>query len=134
MLKSGANLGGEQSGHIIFLDHANTGDGLITALKLLSVMKSTGKKLSELATIMNKMPQILLSVAIDDKSKHTCLDDVEIRNFIGKIESEFKENGRVLVRPSGTEALVRIMIEGQCQEQITAYARKLAELITKKSG
>ena len=113
MLEEGDCLGGEQSGHVIFLEHNTTGDGLITALQLLSVMKHTGKSLSELAKVMTILPQVVVNVPVDNERKYDYIDDTEIMETIRKTERIFEDSGRVLIRPSGTEAMVRIMIEGQ---------------------
>ena len=113
MLEEGDCLGGEQSGHVIFLEHNTTGDGLITALQLLSVMKHTGKPLSELAKVMTILPQVVVNVPVDNERKYDYIDDTEIMETIRKTERIFEDSGRVLIRPSGTEAMVRIMIEGQ---------------------
>jgi phosphoglucosamine mutase len=134
MLVHGYNLGGEQSGHIIFLDYNMTGDGLITALQLLSCVRRSGKKLSELAGVMTKMPQVLVNAIVNKENKHAYLKDEEIKEKISDIESEFEGSGRVLVRPSGTENLVRVMIEGESEEEISVYANNLADLISKKFG
>ncbi len=113
MLEEGDCLGGEQSGHVIFLEHNTTGDGLITALQLLSVMKHTGKKLSELAKVMTVLPQVVVNVPVENERKYDYIDDAEIMETIRRTERLFEDSGRVLIRPSGTEAMVRIMIEGQ---------------------
>lgn len=131
MLKYGYNLGGEQSGHIIFLEHNTTGDGLITALQLLSVMKHTGKKLSELASVMTVMPQVMVNVEISNEKKYEYVNDIEIMDIIHKVEKAFEDNGRVLIRPSGTEPLIRIMIEGQDVEFMKEQAEVVASVIRK---
>ena len=113
MLEEGDSLGGEQSGHVIFLEHNTTGDGLITALQLLSVMRHTGKKLSELAQVMTMLPQVIVNVPIENERKYDYIDDAEIMDTIRRAERLFEDSGRVLIRPSGTEAMIRIMIEGQ---------------------
>lgn len=113
MLEEGDVLGGEQSGHVIFLEHNTTGDGLITALQLLSVMRHTGKKLSELAQVMTMLPQVIVNVPIENERKYDYIDDAEIMDTIRRAERLFEDSGRVLIRPSGTEAMIRIMIEGQ---------------------
>ena len=113
MLEEGDILGGEQSGHVIFLEHNTTGDGLITALQLLSVMRHTGKKISELASVMTVLPQVIVNVPVQNERKYDYIDDAEIMETIRRTERIFEDSGRVLIRPSGTEAMVRIMIEGQ---------------------
>lgn len=129
MKEIGANLGGEQSGHVIFLDENTTGDGLLTALHLLQVMVETKKPLSELSQVMTVMPQALENATVPNHKKEAYLDYPEIRDAIDQLEKEFAGNGRVLIRPSGTEPLVRVMIEGSDLEKITIEAKNLAALI-----
>ncbi|KAB1434561.1 phosphoglucosamine mutase [Candidatus Galacturonibacter soehngenii] len=131
MIEIGANLGGEQSGHIIFLDENTTGDGLISALHLLEVIVNTKKPLSELASIMEVMPQALVNAKVPTHKKDKYMEYPEIAEAIQRIEERFAGEGRVLIRPSGTEPLVRVMIEGKDQEIIEREATDLAELITK---
>lgn len=131
MKEIGANLGGEQSGHVIFLDENTTGDGLLTALHLLQVMVETKKPLSELSQVMTVMPQALENATVPNHKKEAYLDYPEIRDAIDQLEKEFAGNGRVLIRPSGTEPLVRVMIEGSDLEKITKEAKNLAALIQK---
>ena len=130
MLENGYNLGGEQSGHIIFTDDNTTGDGLLSALHLLQVMVHTGKKLSELASIMTVLPQALVNAKVPNHKKEKFMEYQEIADAIEALEKKFKGEGRVLIRPSGTEPLVRVMIEGKDQELINEEAKKLAALIT----
>lgn len=134
MLKEGYNLGGEQSGHIIFLEHNTTGDGLATALHLLQVMRETGKKASELNALMSNYPQVLLNAKVDNAYKTKYMEIPEIKEEIMRIEELFKGEGRVLIRPSGTEPLVRVMIEGKDQEMITDVARDLVQFIESRIG
>jgi phosphoglucosamine mutase len=129
MLNGGFSLGGEQSGHIIFLDYNTTGDGLLTAIQLLSVMKEKGEKLSKLSEMMKDMPQVLINAEVAEEKKNSYLDDEVIKNKIEEIEKHFDSKGRVLIRPSGTEPLVRVMIEGENLEEINLYAKELAALI-----
>ncbi|MGL4800474.1 MAG: phosphoglucosamine mutase [Cellulosilyticaceae bacterium] len=129
MLKYGYNLGGEQSGHVIFLDYNTTGDGLITAIQLLYVMKKTGKSLSELKSIMKIFPQVLVNAHVKNENKHAYLEDLEIQQAISALEAMFKGEGRVLIRPSGTEPLVRVMIEGRDKEVMQKEAEQLAKLL-----
>lgn len=129
MREIGANLGGEQSGHIIFLDENTTGDGLLSALHLLQVVVETGKPLSELAKVMEVLPQALINAKVPNHKKDSYMDYPEIAEAIAVISDEFAGEGRVLIRPSGTEPMVRVMIEGKNQEQINREANKLAELI-----
>ena len=131
MLENGYNLGGEQSGHVIFLDDNTTGDGLLTALHLLQVMVRTGKKLSELTNVMEVLPQALVNAKVPNHKKESYMEYTEIAEAIETLEKKFAGEGRVLIRPSGTEPLVRVMIEGKDQKEIDEEARKLAELITK---
>lgn len=134
MLDKGYVLGGEQSGHIIFLEHNTTGDGLVSALQFLTVLKKTGKKASELAEIVTVMPQVLYNAKVKQEYKNTYMEIKEISEKIAEIESEFAGEGRVLIRPSGTEPLVRVMIEGKDRDNIDKKAKALAELIEKVCG
>src|SRR5699024_9608816 len=109
MRNGGYNLGGEQSGHVIFLDYNTTGDGLLSAIQLVNVMKEKGKKLSELAGEMEVYPQVLKNVKVTDKQ--SALNNPKVRKAIDDVEQEMNGEGRVLVRPSGTESLVRVMVE-----------------------
>lgn len=129
MKEIGASLGGEQSGHIIFLDENTTGDGLLSALHLLQVMVDTGKDLSELAQVMEVLPQALVNAKVANHKKEKYLEYPEIESAIRKLEERFAGEGRVLIRPSGTEPLVRVMIEGKDQQIIQEEAQKLANLI-----
>ncbi|MGN0132006.1 MAG: phosphoglucosamine mutase [Lachnospiraceae bacterium] len=129
MKEIGANLGGEQSGHIIFLDENTTGDGLLSALHLLQVLVETGKPLSELASIMEVLPQALVNARVPNHKKESYMEYPEIAEAIEQLTAKFAGEGRVLIRPSGTEPLVRVMIEGKDQKQIEVEARKLADLI-----
>ncbi len=131
MLENGYNIGGEQSGHIIFLDDNTTGDGLLSALHLLQVMVDTGKTLSELAQVMEVLPQALVNAKVPNHKKDKFMEYAEIAEAIGELEKKFNGEGRVLIRPSGTEPLVRVMIEGKDKAAIDLEAKKLAELITK---
>ena len=129
MREIGASLGGEQSGHVIFLDENTTGDGLLSALHLLQVLVETGKPLSELAKIMEVLPQALVNAKVPNHKKERYMEYPEIAAAIGKINDKFAGEGRVLIRPSGTEPLVRVMIEGKDKKKKKKEARKLAELI-----
>ena len=131
MLANGYNLGGEQSGHVIFLDDNTTGDGLLSALHLLQVMVETKKPLSELAKIMEVLPQALVNAKVPNHKKESYMEYTEIAEAIAELEKKFAGEGRVLIRPSGTEPLVRVMIEGKNQAVIEEEATKLAELIEK---
>lgn len=129
MKEIGASLGGEQSGHVIFLDENTTGDGLLSALHLLQVMVNTGKSLSELAQIMEVLPQALVNARVAGHKKDKYMEYPRIAEAIRELEAKFAGEGRVLIRPSGTEPLVRVMIEGKNQEVIRREAEKLAGLI-----
>ena len=129
MREIGASLGGEQSGHIIFLDENTTGDGLLSALHLLEVMVVTGKPLSELSKIMTVLPQALVNVTVPNHRKEHFMEYPEIAAAIEELEKEFAGEGRVLIRPSGTEPKVRVMIEGKDKERIDKEAHRIADLI-----
>ena len=124
-----ASLGGEQSGHVIFLDENTTGDGLLSALHLLEVMVETKKPLSELSTIMEVLPQALVNAKVPNHKKENYMDYPEIAKAIEELTQMFAGEGRVLIRPSGTEPKVRVMIEGKDQALIEKEAVKLANLI-----
>lgn len=132
MLKNDYNLGGEQSGHIILLDYNPTGDGILTSLMLIKSILSQNKKASEAKKIINIYPQVLINAKVLENKKRDYEKDKEIKENIKKLEKEFAGNGRVLIRPSGTEPKVRVMIEGEDQEYITKRAKELADLIEKK--
>lgn len=134
MLSKGYILGGEQSGHIIFLDHNTTGDGLLTGLQLIQVMKETGKRMSELNGLMTNFPQVLINARVKNDLKNTYLENEEIKSKIVKIEEMFHGEGRVVIRPSGTEPLVRVMIEGKNKEEIEDIAKGLAKFIEERIG
>ena len=124
MLKNGYNLGGEQSGHIIFLDHNTTGDGMLTALQLLQVMKLTCKSLAELAADVTTYPQELVNIRVADKQ--AAMNNDKLQTVIKEVETEMNGDGRVLVRPSGTEPLLRIMAEAPTKELVHDYVMKIA--------
>ena len=134
MLKNNYNLGGEQSGHAIFLDYNTTGDGLVTGLALASIVHKTKKKLSELASVMEELPQILVNVKVDSAKKNIYETDEDVKIRIREIEDILDGKGRVLIRPSGTEPLLRIMLEGPDQTEIDQMAHSLADLIMMKSS
>ncbi|GAA0716336.1 phosphoglucosamine mutase [Clostridium malenominatum] len=134
MLKEGYVIGGEQSGHIIFLEHNTTGDGLVTALQLSAIVKKSGKMLSELASIMKVLPQVLVNAKVPNNRKNIYIDDMQIVEEIQKIEEKMDGKGRVLIRPSGTEPLVRVMLEGEDQKEIDIIAHNLAKLIEEKAA
>ena len=134
MLEHHYNLGGEQSGHVIFLDYNTTGDGLITAIQLLYVMKKTGMPLSELKGCMQVFPQVLVNAKVKNENKHAYNEDLEIQEQIDALEAKFNGEGRVLIRPSGTEPLVRVMIEGKDKAVMQEEAEKLARFIEERLG
>mgnify|MGYP004702450129 CR=1 FL=1 len=130
MLLQDVKLGGEQSGHIIFKDHATTGDGLLTALKLLEVMADTGQSLASLTEPVAIFPQLLKNVRVNDKQ--AVMEDTGLKEIIRKLEEELHGNGRILVRPSGTEPLVRVMVEAQSEELCVRLVSEVVELINSK--
>ncbi|WP_243371868.1 phosphoglucosamine mutase [Geotalea sp. SG265] len=132
MQKGGYNLGGEQSGHMIFLDHNTTGDGILSALQVLAVMQRRGKRLSELAEVMTALPQVLVNVRVAEKRDVMTIPAVA--GLIGDIEAKVKDEGRILIRYSGTEPLLRIMLEGQDKYQITGWAKEIADLVEQNIG
>ena len=129
MLKNDYNLGGEQSGHIIMLDYNPTGDGILTSLMLIQILLEKNIKTSELCNTITKYPQTLINVKVENSKKTLYLENKEIQEKIQSIEKEFKDNGRVIIRPSGTEPLIRVMIEGQDEQIISQRAKELANLI-----
>lgn len=132
MRKGGYNLGGEQSGHIIFLDYITTGDGMLSAIQLVNIMKATGKPLSQLAGEMKKFPQLLVNVRVTDKKQ--ALENERIQEEIRAVEKEMDGNGRVLVRPSGTEPLIRVMAEAPSQELCTQYVNRIVDVVKSEVG
>ncbi len=132
MLKDGFNLGGEQSGHVILLDYNPTGDGILTSLMLIKSILEENKKASQMAQMVKLYPQVLVNAKVNSEKKYEFKDDKEIKNAIDKLEKEFAGNGRVLIRPSGTEPLVRVMIEGEDQKYIQKKAEEIAKLIEAK--
>jgi phosphoglucosamine mutase len=132
MRRGGYNLGGEQSGHMIFLDHNTTGDGMISALQLLAIMQDTGKPLSELASAMTSLPQVLVNVRVARKQDIT--EVPEIAKVVAAAEEHLADTGRVLIRYSGTEPLLRIMLEGQDEGRIASLAQGIADVIDKHLG
>jgi len=130
MIRRGGVIGGEQSGHVILLDKNHTGDGLITAVSVINLVKRSGKKLSELAGCVQKYPQVLINIAVA-KDKNLYKTDPEIVAEIKKSEEKFLNRGRILIRPSGTENLIRVMIEGESKSEITSTAERIAGVIKK---
>ena len=132
MLKNGYNLGGEQSGHIILLDYNPTGDGILTSLMFIRAILEDYEKVSDINKIISIYPQVLVNAKVKQERKYDYSKDKEIQELISEIENEFSNNGRVLIRTSGTEPLIRVMIEGKDVNYIDKKARKLADLIEKK--
>lgn len=132
MLEHGYSIGGEQSGHIIFLDYATTGDGQLSAIQLLRVLAHTGKQLQTLADEMEIYPQVLINVRVSNYGRVRFADDKEIKNAIASAEEELGDTGRVLVRVSGTEPLVRVMLEGKDQQKIRELGENIAEVVRER--
>jgi phosphoglucosamine mutase len=132
MLRGGYNLGGEQSGHVVFLDQTTTGDGLITALFVLALVVERGRKLSELRRIMQRTPQVLLNVRVREKREIATLPLVH--QAIRAAESALERRGRLVVRYSGTEALARVMIEGENTDRITRLAEDIVSAFQSEIG
>ncbi len=132
MLREGYNIGGEQSGHIIFLDYATTGDGQLSGAMILSIMKRTGKNLSELAKVMERMPQVLINVKVSSEGKLSFYTDKEVKAEISRISEILGDRGRILVRVSGTEPLVRVMLEGENLEEIQNLAEEAAQVVRER--
>ena len=128
MLQCGYNFGGEQSGHIIFLDHSTTGDGLLTAIQLASIVKHSSLPMSRLNTKMKKMPQVLENAKINNRHKNKLIEHQTVKKEIAALEQHFAGRGRVLIRPSGTEPVVRVMIEGENFNEISKEARRIRDL------
>ena len=129
MLLEGYNFGGEQSGHVIFLDFATTGDGQMTAAQLLSIMRRRQAKLSSLATIMQRYPQVMVNVTTSPEGKLRFYTDTEVKESIEKAKAALGSTGRIIVRPSGTEPLLRVMVEGENEEQISELANQVADVL-----
>ena len=134
MLKEGYNIGGEQSGHIIFSDYATTGDGQLSAVKLLSIIKATGKPLSELADVMEQYPQVMVNVNVSNDKKELLNTDIDIQKAIQTAGNTLGKDGRILVRASGTEPLIRVMAEGKDHRLIQQFADIIAATIQDKLG
>lgn len=132
MRKGNYNLGGEQSGHIIFLDYNTTGDGLLTGLQLVNIMKSTGRTLSELAGEMKVYPQRLVNIRVSDKD--AVVNNQRVAEVIAEVEAEMAGNGRVLVRPSGTEPIVRVMVEAPTEEECIVNVERISEIVRSEMG
>ena len=134
MMKTGCVIGGEQSGHIIFRNHSTTGDGILSSLQLVKAVLNSGKKVSELSDEIEIYPQVLKNARVKNENKSKYSTDPVICEAIQKVEAEMEGKGRVLIRPSGTEPLVRVMLEGQDVDHITELAQDLAKLLTKRFG
>ena len=134
MLKEGYNIGGEQSGHIIFSDYATTGDGQLSAVKLLSIIKATGKPLSELADVMEQYPQVMVNANVSNDKKEFLNTDSDIQKAIQEAGNTLGKDGRILVRASGTEPLIRVMAEGKDHRLIQQFADRIAATIQEKLG
>lgn len=132
MLREGYNIGGEQSGHIIFLDYATTGDGELSGAMILSIMKRTGEKLSSLAKVMERMPQVLINVKVSAEGKLAFYTDKEVKAEIKRVTEILGDRGRILVRVSGTEPLVRVMLEGENLEEIQSLAEESAQVVRER--
>lgn len=132
MLREGYNIGGEQSGHIIFLDYATTGDGELSGAMILSIMKRTGEKLSALAKVMERMPQVLINVKVSAEGKLAFYTDKEVKAEIKRVTEILGDRGRILVRVSGTEPLVRVMLEGENLEEIQSLAEESAQVVRER--
>ena len=132
MLENGYSIGGEQSGHIIFLDYATTGDGQLSAIQVLKVLKNTDKTLKELADEMEIYPQVLINVRVSNYGRVRFTSDKEIKNAIARAEEELGDSGRVLVRVSGTEPLVRVMLEGKDEQKIRELGDTIAEVVRER--
>ncbi|MDI9490656.1 MAG: phosphoglucosamine mutase [Clostridiaceae bacterium] len=134
MLKSGIVLGGEQSGHIILLEHSTTGDGILSALALLRTLKDSDQRLSEVHSIMKPLPQVLKNAQISNERKQAAMNDEDVKVAIREEEARLKNKGRILVRPSGTEPIIRVMIEGENKREINKMADRIVDLLTSRYG
>ena len=134
MRKSGYNLGGEQSGHVVIMDYNTTGDGQLTGVQLTKIMQETGKKLSELAAEVTIYPQKLVNIRVENSMKDKAMEVPAIREIIEKLEAEMAGNGRILVRPSGTEPLLRVMAEAPTHEEVDYYVDTIAAVVQAEIG
>ncbi len=134
MLETGSVLGGEQSGHMIFLNHTTTGDGVLSSLQFMKAYLSSGKTVSELRDEIKIYPQALVNARVKTETKKSALNDEEVKARIAEVEKKVEGSGRVLIRPSGTEPLIRVMLEGENVEEIQEYAKSIADLIVEKFG
>lgn len=129
MLQKGYILGGEQSGHVIFLEYASTGDGQLTAIQFMQILKENNKKCSELAAEVVSWPQMMINVKVPNNRKHTIAEELDVKRVIDDAQSQLGEEGRILVRPSGTEALVRVMVEAKNADMVDGLTKKIANTI-----
>jgi len=134
MLECNYIVGGEQSGHIIFKDYANTGDGELTSIQILNILTKNKCVMSELAKVMKRYPQVLINVKVREEAKGQYENDSDVNKIIREVTNELNGEGRVLIRPSGTEALIRVMIEGLEQEDINNKAKRIVKVLEKKFG
>lgn len=134
MRKLGYNLGGEQSGHVIIMDYNTTGDGQLTGVQLTKIMKETGKTLSELASEVTIYPQKLVNIRVENSMKDKAMEVAAIADIITKMEDEMAGNGRILVRPSGTEPLLRVMAEAPTHEEVDYYVDTIADVVRREIG
>ena len=134
MRKNGYNLGGEQSGHVIIMDYNTTGDGQLSAVQLTKVMQETGKKLSELAAEVTIYPQKLVNIRVENSMKDKAMEVPAIKTVIERMEAEMAGNGRILVRPSGTEPLLRVMAEAPTNEEVNYYVDTIANVVRDEIG
>ena len=134
MRKNGYNLGGEQSGHVIIMDYNTTGDGQLSAVQLTKVMQETGKKLSELAAEVTIYPQKLVNIRVENSMKDKAMEVPAIKTVIERMEAEMAGNGRILVRPSGTEPLLRVMAEAPTDEEVNYYVDTIANVVRDEIG
>lgn len=129
MLQKGYILGGEQSGHVIFLEYASTGDGQLTAIQFIQILKESNKKCSELAAEVVSWPQMMINVKVPNDRKYTIAEEPDVKRVIDDAQSQLGEEGRILVRPSGTEALVRVMVEAKNADMVDGLTKKIANTI-----
>ena len=134
MLKTGSVLGGEQSGHMIFLEYTTTGDGVLSSLQFVKALKESGKSVSQLGEEITIYPQALVNAKVDPEYKKEALEDAEVLERIDEVEKKLEGIGRVLIRPSGTEPLIRVMLEGENTEELQRDAEYIAALIIEKFG
>ena len=134
MLRSGYLLGGEQSGHLILLEHTTTGDGMLSALRLLQALQNSAQSLGAARQIMKVFPQVLVNVQVTNENKNRSLLDEDVLKAIKRIETDLGEKGRIFVRASGTEAKIRVMVEGEFLSDIQQKADEVANLVRSRYG